>query len=564
MNRKRILAFFLSIAMSCTVAIAIGSGNIDGAGGEHSSGGMHGGSSQNYWNNESGVRITVLHDGKRVYVTDWCNQSESNVVCSFFRKSKLEYLHGAILVPIKKQYFCTVVAAKMPTIVGGSGGNDIAAIKRYFTDTGHLQSLANGTGIPYKSLTGGHYKLLLEPIAYFTFKGTKCAMTATEAAKYDVMSKGKLRAWMKSLTHKNLPLSMFLEKTDTELGLHAWTGAKHGYQNDANIINYLGMGVVSFKKTPEPEKSKFDYEFRTDTDVIVSFPITSGVDVTPDDNAYVVLHAGDTDYHRQYICPAGGTQLIWIRWHTPKEPQQMTLTANYPGGTVNLNVNIVKLEEKTPPDPTYYDRNDGFTPAAVPNYGNCRETTWNEWFARWIANTAEPDSETGKPAEPSGRWEFYQVSYFASLVVHKFKLLPDSRCKTAYLTGGGKSTMASGYGVQAQIEPKVQASDGVAANYDITPVQNMVATFPEFGYQTYDRLLEKVSPEKWAFRKNPCSYYNSRVHFTPIWYPDNQNYTVPVCMFDAWTPGGQLYATMNGAIGIYGSCLDDWYIHVTH
>ena len=198
---------------------------------------------------------------------------------------------------------CVIPRAKTPTIAGGIGGNNIAAIKRYFTDAGHLQSLCRGTGIPFKSLTGGHYKLLLEPIAYFTFNGSKYAMTVTEAAKYDVMAKGKLRAWMKSLTHKNLPLSMFLEKTDTELGLHAWTGAKHGYQNDANI---MGMGIVSFKEKTEPVKSEFDYEFRTDTDVIVSSPIMSGVDVTPDDNAYVTLHAGDTDYHRQYICPAGG------------------------------------------------------------------------------------------------------------------------------------------------------------------------------------------------------------------------------------------------------------------
>ena len=42
-------------------------------------------------------------------------------------------------------------------------------------------------------------------------------MTATEAALYDQKSGGALRKTMTSLTHKNLPLSMFLEFSD--LGL---------------------------------------------------------------------------------------------------------------------------------------------------------------------------------------------------------------------------------------------------------------------------------------------------------------------------------------------------------
>jgi len=32
---------------------------------------------------------------------------------------------------------------------------------------------------------------------------------------------------------------------------------------------------------------------------------------------------------------------------------------------------------------------------------------------------------------------------------------------------------------------------------------------------------------------------------------------------DAWTPGGKLTAIVTNSVVIYGSCLDDWNIHVT-
>jgi hypothetical protein len=43
-------------------------------------------------------------------------------------------LHGSNLERASAPYKSTVVTVKMPTIVGGAGGNNIAAIKRYFTD----------------------------------------------------------------------------------------------------------------------------------------------------------------------------------------------------------------------------------------------------------------------------------------------------------------------------------------------------------------------------------------------------------------------------------------------
>lgn len=570
MKRKimALLLAFIAALTLCSPAGAVGDGNIDSGDGSGEGSGMGTGSKQNFWNNEDGIRITVLKDGVKVACFDWSNQSESGVRRSFMRKDKLDYLHGAELAISVAQYSNTKPTNKMPTIVGGSGGNSIAAIKRYFTDKGTIQNISVRCGIPYDDLIGGDYRLLLEPVAFFTFQGTKWAMTATEAAKYDVLISGQLRAWMKSLTHQNLPLSMYLEKTDTELHLQKWTGSKSGKQTNANIITYLGMGIVSFKAQEQPaDPSAYDYEFHTDTDVIVSFHLTNntGSDITPDDHAYVTLNIAGTRYNRQFVCPAGGTQLVWVRWHTPSVPQVITMTATSSqirSLNTALTASITQLVENIPPDPTYYDKNPGFKLAATPNYGNNRTATWGEWYSYWHPVLVTHYDKKGRPyTVDEGYWKFSYTSYEASLSIRDYTLEPDDRCQTDYKLPGGQITMKSGYGVQVKVEPLVKAGAGVD-DYDITSVQNITATFPEFDYQGYNRLLEKVGPRLWSFKENINSYYHSRVHQTPLWYPDDLDYTVPLFLEDAWTPGGELTATVSDSVLIYDNCLSDWYIHV--
>ena len=66
----------------------------------------------------------------------------------------------------------------------------------------------------YEVLIGGNYKLLLEPFTFYKFEGVMILTTATEAAMYDEQVSGLLRSRMVSLSHKNLPLAMFLEVSD--------------------------------------------------------------------------------------------------------------------------------------------------------------------------------------------------------------------------------------------------------------------------------------------------------------------------------------------------------------
>lgn len=572
MNPKRLFSLFLVLIMALSLAapaLADGDPNIDTGGG-----GMGSGHAGNYWNGEDGVRISVIRtNGSKVACFDWSNYNEAgSVQVSFGKHNKIDYRGGYALSPVLNDgsYNSRIPSTSLPKIVSTNGRNNIASVKRYFTDSGNLRNIAAEAGLAYDDLISGDYKLLLEPIAYFVFDGMKYAATATEAAMLDIQMSGNVYYWLRSLTHQNLPLAMFLEKADEGLGLRKWNGTTTGKQSNLDIINYLGMGLVSFKEPePEEEKPDFDYIFHCDTDVIVSFPIYSATEITPDDNAFVTLNVGGTNYHRQFICPAGGTQLIWVRWHTPATPQELTMTASGAGNSVTLRVKVELLEENRPPDPTFYDSGSGFTLASTPDYGSNLSTTWGEWFARWIQ---EHGLHLGGYTEDGpwyytctgyckehGWWEFYYVSYEAHLTA-TFSIEPDDRCQTDYNTAQYGTVMPSGYGVQAKVSATVTRGGGVD-DYDVTPIQFVVATFPEFKYETYNRLLERASGGTWQFKANPYSYYSNRVHFTPLWYPDDTNYPVAFHAIDAWTPGGQLHASGKDQLYIFQSCLDDWYIH---
>lgn len=58
-------------------------------------------------------------------------------------------------------------------------------------------------------MVAGEYKLLIEPLGYYTFQGVFIATTATEAALYDEQLGGGLRSKMVSFSHQNLPLAIF-------------------------------------------------------------------------------------------------------------------------------------------------------------------------------------------------------------------------------------------------------------------------------------------------------------------------------------------------------------------
>ena len=419
----------------------------------------------------------------------------------------------------------------------------------------------------FKILTNGNYKLLIEPIAYVTFEGVRTAFTATEAARYNQIRGGMLRKKMPSLSHKNLPLAMFLETSD--LGFPAWGGTRTQKVSDEEIISSLGLGIVRFNEIVTPEVIAADYEYRVDTDVVTAVTVSGGQS-DPDHPVSVTFSILGTSYTvRNVYYPEGGQQLVWVKWHTPSTEQHVVISVSVSGagspskGTITAN--IVDLDKNPPPNPVADDRNDSYSAgnAVVPDNPQKTSAAWSVWRPWWqehwvwhsdshSESCGEDCSEEHGDWEDEGWWEFDLDQYAASLS-GSMTLKTDEKSPTATA-----STIKSGYGVNISVE----AGASTAQSSATTPPQNAVSYFPEFYYETYWRLLERTRSgynAAFEFKTNHYSTYNRRTHFTPIWMPDG-GYQVYTYLLDCWTPDGMLSMNLTGSVQIAGDLWDDWHI----
>ena len=542
------------------VAFAEGDPNIDNGGG-----GLKDGSSENFWNpGNDGVRVTIV-DAETGAVKsasiDYTNTNASDIALHFGKVSKAEYVGGTALSATTSSYTFINPTEPLPTIISDGSGASIEEIRSYFTDEQVVKRIAEHTRIEFDDLTNGDYKLMVEPIMYITFNGIRTAMTATEAALYNMQTGGEMINKMGPLSHKNLPLAMFLEKDD--LGYTAWTGSKNSYMTDSDIIQYLGVGIVSFKEPEEEvEVAASDYEYRVDTDVYTSITVTGG-EHTPDNPVTVRFYIKNKVYTvGNIVYPKGASQLVWCKWHTPNTEQTVNIKVTVTGGAsaskTNITANIVDLNKNPPPDPTADDRNDSFRAVSVPNREQRTSAAWSVWSAYWQPKwvwqsrwrwTGKRWVDRGRWVD-NGEWKFRSNSYSVSMSANM-----QITCDEKNPTNVGR-TMKSGYGINETV------TASISGNGQHTELQNAVAYFPEFYYKTYWRLLEYTNGAL-EFRKNKYSTYNNRTHFTPLWYPDG-NYKVYTWAIDCWTPAGMLSANLTDSLTIKGNVFDDWHIAPSH
>ena len=574
MMKKSKITFVILMLISLMVPLnvfAVGDGNIDSGGG-----GMGNGTSRNVWSTGAeGVRVTVVRSSDHAVVTnpvDITNKPPNSSIYNFGKVSKIQYGSGTGLSPVQGGYICVKPSISLPKIISTNGTNNIEAIKKYFCSEYLIELIANQTGMNYDILINGDYKLLLEPIAYYKFEGVMIATTATEAAMYDEAVNGLLRKRMVSLTHKNLPLAMFLEVSD--LGYPAWGGSRTTAASDSDIKSSLGLGIVRFKELPEEVVvSAYDYEYRVDTDVITAVTVSGGQS-DPDNPARVKFTIVGTTYNVGNVYyPSGDSQLVWVKWRTPSKAQTMDIQVSVsgPGNTSmsTIHVKIVDLNKNPPPNPVADDRNDAFALASVPVRAEKERADWSVWRPWWQEYWVDEghwdhdswtDSEGNSHSSSSwvshwvdrGWWEFDLNQYRANLSSNMSVL-----CDSKNPTSNGR-TMKSGYGINESVSASISTNQSSAT----TNPQNAVSYFPEFQYQTYWRLLERIqsgSTAKFAFQKNLYSTYKNRTHFTPIWMPDGA-YEVNTWVIDAWTPAGMLSTNLTDSLTIKGNLWSDWHI----
>lgn len=570
---KRLIICVLTVILLFSITIntySVGEGNVD-----HGGGGMGSGTSSNKWSpGEEGVRVSVIRSSDNSQVSQSFDMTNINLrdnVFTFGTYSKLKYRDGVPLVIEAADYTVVKPTISMPNIIASaSRPTSIEAIKKYFCSEYAVKLIANTTGIEYDTLINGNYKILIEPVAYFLFNGNYFAMSAHQAALYDQKLSGGLRSKLVSLTHKNLPLAMFLERAD--LGYPAWTGTTTKSVSNDTIINYLGLGVVKFKDEPIPEESietpgEFEisepqYIYRTDTDVITAIKVTADKEYNPDFPLKVKFNInGSTYLVEDIVIPENETQLVWVKWHTPDEAQDIPVKV-YVGETdMNFFVRIEELNDNEPPDPKANDRDDLFSIPQLPTDTDVSSLSWNVWSAswhenwEWISNWEWNGSEWVDNGQwvDNGWYDFTSNSYYASLNITQ-SISPDLKSPTASVT-----EMKSGYGFNTKLESSINTNALTGA---YTQAQTTQMFFPEFDYETYFRVLERNIlnyKSTFKFKENKYSTYKSRAHFTPVWFPDGV-YKTYTKVYDAWTPAGMLSVNKTAELNIKGNLFEDWHI----
>lgn len=676
--REKVLAILLSLALALpaapAVAFAAGNSNMDSAsGGGYSGDGVAG---ESFWNGESGVRLTVvdaLDFTTKGRAIDYTYATPAEDIIHFGKKSKMEYGSSRVnLSQIIGNYthntpITSASGQTMPRIVSG-GGNNIQAIKNYFGSREVADMVASDFGMSFEALTEGYCLLFVEPLLFIKFEGKNYTMTAHETALYNQQlantgARTLRDSFVGNVTHRDLPLSMFLERDD--LVFVVPPGSKSGKQTDERILSYFGLGTVRFISggpmlTPAPKPAilpaaapapaAISVEYRPDTDVITAVTLNAPTDTSfPTYAGYAGggdpfdLYEGDDDddFYDPYdlyegddggggavgvgtatvtftvhkatgdeihtmsdvAIPAGGSQVVWAKWHTPQAEQeiQIDVRSNLGWLTVDrVDAKIVGVGDGTPPDPKADDlRPMSFNELMpVPSKAQSASASWAVWRAvlesrqEWttIDVLVTDDDEEGEDEdaedddegededeaiddEDDGEEEYITIPYLATVFYYDFVLdvytvtldassaiKPDAKVPTAKWNAASGYTMKSGYGFNNTVEAKLA---GGAPNSHVVAPQTAVSWFPEFGYASYSRLLEVTERDpttsKLEFRNNKYSTYNLRVHYTPIWYPDAP-YRVYTWLLDAWTPAGMLSMNLSGGLTIDGALFEDWHI----
>ncbi len=151
-------------------------------------------------------------------------------------------------------------------------------------------------------------------------------------------------------------------------------------------------------------------------------------------------------------------------------------------------------------------------------------------------------------------------TYYARLTT-TFRILPDSRIAYA----DKPRQMESGFGFS------VQCTTTLTTNYDhpekLVGVQMIWVRYPESAYgqlSAWQNVRDDLQVQTgtagnmaatWQLSVNPYSVTGSRLHYTPLWFPDGE-YVAWAQAFYAWSPIGQLFEHKTDTLTIEGDMYD--------
>ena len=615
MKLKLLKSISLLVGISIlTQAVFAANPNIDGGGGD-----LGQGTNANGWVVSSptggnifdaeGLRVYLVNSSTGAPVSGSVDITNSNVartgVFNGRGKTKYEYtnIDGSLNFNTAYQYTRVVTSPKtLPHIIPWDESSNVARIdeiKKWFLDMNYADWVFAQLGTNFDEVSAGGYLLGIEPIAYFRYSGQNYAMTATEVALFDQITNGGLKNRLGPLTHKNLPLAIFLETAEFEGGnrLEPWLGSRTTQASNGDIIRQLGIGFIRYSAASTTAIDTFSYPINTW--VVTAFRLcnvrwgggnwiaNSDINLLNPATATIVVNGTTYSIPNIYI-PSGSEQLIWIKWKTPSTPQTLTITATsnrgllynqHNEGVQNRYVNSIFATveiydndmENEPPDPTLNDTaaSIGYSESEAkavkrsllsnPNY-------WASWFV-WDCRY-DPEADVMR---------YEKITYTAQIRSNRVQIKPDGRNPTAY-TKNYRTFMKSGYGIEVSqysylvltvsyerpgqsTETHHIGSPQTTAN--VASPQYFFCYFPEFNYSTYFRQIGpyKNDVRGNVFRPNKYSTYGDNNHYTPWWFPDGAEYSLIARSDYAYTPAGKLTSWNEGDyIIIDGNLYDDWRI----
>ena len=136
---------------------------------------------------------------------------------------------------------------------------------------------------------------------------------------------------------------------------------------------------------------------------------------------------------RQFIYPAGDSQVVWVKWRTPGTPQTVPITISVRRAYTaqdTFTAKIVDLNEKVPPDPLATDTNPGYSVPSLPDAPQKRTANWGVWRCYWVPVWDWCDHDDGGHWVDNGYWEYDYTGYSAS-ITGSMSLMPDDLVPTA-------------------------------------------------------------------------------------------------------------------------------------
>jgi len=355
--------------------------------------------------------------------------------------------------------------------------------------------------------------------------------------------------------------SGYIKFTELDFGSYTFTASAEGY------VSGTGSASISVTATDKTITIYLE-EKRTDLspDAIVNGDIYKGstiivsaevnndgdIDLIPGKAATVTMTAkrnGGSVFDTQtttVIIPANASNLVWFTVDMPKDGYtSSTVTFEFkvsaPSGVKETSVsNNTDTISKTVVDLPMRNCVDADLELNAPTGFS---------YSKYSTNSAT--TRTWSVYEWNGG--FVRKTYTAKLVMSA-SLVPDATAGYRKQSGGIWTTR-SGYGLNTEVSVTVNGGGS-----DIAGTLKVDSFYPEHNYSTATNKSDRLElvGGKYVFKSNGNTVSGSRMHTTPLWFPDKA-YAVKYYAYDLWCPGGMLYGYTNAYVNIDGDMYDDLY-----